>query len=69
MHWEGTGEEVHYYSFYTSAPDGGGFHAPATLPLGKSAGTHLIGGQMGPRAVLDVLPILEFEPRTVQPVA
>jgi len=39
---------VHFYSFFTSALDGGGFHVPAALSLGKNAGTNLIGGQMGP---------------------
>jgi hypothetical protein len=66
MHKEGRGGEVPFYSFFASALGGGGFHVPAALSLGKNAGTNLIGGQMGLR---DVLPVLEFELRTVQPVA
>jgi hypothetical protein len=32
---------------------GGQLHAPAALPPGKRAGTHCIGGWVGPRAGLD----------------
>ena len=28
-------------------------HAPAALPLGKTAGIHCIGGWVGPRAGMD----------------
>jgi hypothetical protein len=33
---------------------GGQRHVPAALPLGKTPGTHYIGGWMGPRAGPDV---------------
>jgi hypothetical protein len=33
----------------------GQLHAPATLPLGRELGTHLIGGWMGRTASLNVL--------------
>ena len=36
---------MHFYSFFTSALDGGGFHAPAALSLGKNVGTNLNGGR------------------------
>ena len=52
---------------------GGQRHAPAALPLGKRPGTHCIGGWVGPRAGLEgvrkILPLREFDPLTVQPVA
>jgi len=44
-------------------------------PRKRVDGTHRIGGWVGPRAGLDVLddtnplPLLEIEPRNVQPVA
>jgi hypothetical protein len=57
----------------------GQFHAPAALPPGKEPpGTHLLGGLVGPRAVLNAVvkrkipsPRRESNPRTptVQPVA
>jgi hypothetical protein len=55
----------------------GQLHAPATLPFRKRApGTHLIGGWVGPRAVLGAMvkrknfkPLLELEPPIIQPVA
>ena len=52
---------------------GGQRHAPAALPLGKRAGTHYIGGCVGPRAVLDRdrksrPPPPGFYPRIVQSV-
>jgi hypothetical protein len=57
----------------------GQLHAPTALPPGKEpAGTHWIGGWVGPRAVLDVVvkrkipsPHRESNPRTliVQTVA
>ena len=69
MHMGGEGEEMQIYSFLTSALDRGCFQAPASLTIGKNPGTHLDGSQMGPQAVSDVLPILEFELPTIQPVA
>ena len=52
---------------------GGPRHGPADLPPGKGAGTHRIGGCVGPRAGSDVcgksLRPPGFDPRTVQPVA
>ena len=33
----------------------GQLHAPATLPLGKSLGSHLMEGWVGPRTSLDIL--------------
>jgi len=53
MYW---GVEIQLHTFLTSAPDwvNGQFHVPATLPpKEKAPGTHLIGGWVGPRAVLD----------------
>jgi hypothetical protein len=56
----------------------GQLHAPAALPPGKAAGTHWIGGWVGPRGVLDAVmkrkiprPRQESNPRTpiVLPVA
>jgi hypothetical protein len=47
--------------------------APAAFPPGKRAGTHCIGGLVGPRACLDGCgnsrPPPGFHPRTVRPVA
>jgi len=51
---------------------GGQRHAPAALLPGERAGTHSVGGWMGPRAGLDgrkISPQPGFDPRTVQPVA
>jgi hypothetical protein len=52
---------------------GGQRHAPADLRLGKRAGTHCIGGWVGPRAGLDRCGKSRrppgFDPRTVQPAA
>jgi hypothetical protein len=46
---------------------GGQRHASASLPPGKRAGTHFIGGWVGPRAGLDVCEksrLPQFDPRT-----
>jgi hypothetical protein len=51
---------------------GGQLHAPATLPPGKRAGTHFIGGWVAPGPVwtgAENLAPPGFDPRTVQPVA
>jgi hypothetical protein len=49
---------------------GGQRHAPAALPPGKRAGTHCIGGWVGPRAGLDgcgkISPPPEFNPQSIQ---
>lgn len=52
----------------------GQYHAPTALPLGKDSVTHSVEGWVGPSAGRDVskkslLSLLEFEPRTFQPVA
>jgi hypothetical protein len=52
----------------------GQYDAPAVLPLGKDPGIHSVEGWVGLIAGRDVwekslLPLLGFEPRTVQPVA
>lgn len=31
------------------------FHAPASLPQGKNAGTHGLGGYVGPKGDLEIL--------------
>jgi hypothetical protein len=51
---------------------GGQLHAPAALPPVKRPTTHCIGGWWTPRPtgrVMNILPPLGFNPRTVQPVA
>jgi len=51
---------------------GGQCLGPATLTLGKTAGTHCTGGWMGPRAsgwVWKILPPPGFNPQTIQTVA
>jgi hypothetical protein len=65
----GTNGERSYgsFSFLTSALDGGEWlrHTPAAIyPRGRTPGTHLIGGWLGPRAGLDTRSI-EF--RNVNP--
>ena len=53
----------------------GQLHAPATLPQGRDNCTHPIRSWVVPRDSMDrfgrenLLPLLGFKPRTVQPVA
>ena len=54
----------------------GRLHAPASLPPEKNPRNHLIRDWVSPRAGLGVaaeqtnlLPLPEFEPRSVQPIA
>ena len=60
--------------YLTTALDGGGWLMPgASVPSGKTPGTHCVGGWVGPRVGLNgcgkcCFP-LGFDPRTVQPVA
>jgi len=60
-------------SFTTALDVGGQRHAPAALPPGKGPGAICKGGWVGPRAGLDgwgkSCSQLEYDPRTVQPVA
>jgi hypothetical protein len=73
---EGVLGEWRYSSTHslTSAPDGGKWSASRPgrfTPRGRAPGTHLIGGWVGPRAILDVVvkrkipsPRQESNPRT-----
>jgi hypothetical protein len=60
-----------FYSFMTSALDGGEWSAPWFTPWERTPGTHCTGGWVGPRAGLDteakgkiLLPLPRIEPRS-----
>jgi hypothetical protein len=68
------GVEVQLYSFVTSALEGvgGQHHAPAALPTGKTRYPlyRRLGGPQGRYGrVRKISSSMEFDPRTVQPVA